>query len=137
MDVNQCIRELASFIVNAKMEFPLRVGIDGIDAAGKTFLADKIANQLNILDVPVIRASIDGFHHPQHIRYQKGSYSPEGYYDDSFNYDQLISNVLAPLDPQGNRVCRLTVFDFQSETEISGEEIKVSDSHILIFGSSS
>jgi hypothetical protein len=35
------IREIARLILEAKCEFPLRVGIDGIDAAGKTCMERK------------------------------------------------------------------------------------------------
>jgi hypothetical protein len=40
------IKEISNIILEAKQKFPLRVGIDGLDAAGKTFLANQIANEL-------------------------------------------------------------------------------------------
>jgi len=36
---HQVIKEVANIILEVKQDFPLRVGIDGIDAAGKTSLA--------------------------------------------------------------------------------------------------
>ena len=78
----QMLQKLASSILKVKQNSPLRVGIDGIDAAGKSFLANTLASFLAKSGHNVICASIDGFHNPQHVRYQRGRYSPEGYYYD-------------------------------------------------------
>ena len=129
----QMVIELANKILEHKKGLPLRVGIDGIDAAGKTFLANEIARYLEGNGHPVIRASIDGFHNPRNIRHQHGSYSPEGYYYDSFNYELLKICLLEPLEPEGNRLCRLKAFDFKTDTEIDTDEIKATNAHILIF----
>ena len=125
--------ELANIILEHKKDTPIRVGIDGIDAAGKTFLANEIARYLEGNGNPVIRASVDGFHNPRNIRHQRGSYSPEGYFYDSFNYELLKSCLLKPLDPEGNRLCRLKAFDFKTDTEIYTDEIKATNADILIF----
>lgn len=127
------IHELAQSIIFAKRDVPLRVGIDGIDAAGKTSLAHELAEEITKLGHPVLRASIDGFHNPKHIRRQRGSLSPEGYYYDSFNYDLLIMHLLQPLAPQGNRRIRLSAFDFKTEQETTVEELTATDDHILLF----
>ena len=124
---------LASIILDHKKDSPLRVGIDGIDAAGKTFLANEIACYLSGKGHPVIRASIDGFHNPLSVRYIRGSYSPEGYYYDSFNYGLLKSCLLEPLEPGGQKICRLKTFDFKTDSELPVDEIKVTSAHILIF----
>jgi len=129
----QMVIELASIILEHKKDLPLRVGIDGIDAAGKTFLANEIASCLAENGHSVIRASIDGFHNPRNIRHQRGSYSPEGYYYDSFNYELLKNCLLEPLAPGGNRICRPKAFDFKTDTEIGVDEIKATNAHILIF----
>ena len=129
----EVVRELARSIIEKKRDCPLRVGIDGIDAAGKTFLADAVASYLVEMGHPVIRASIDGFHNPRIIRYRRGRTSPEGYYYDSFNYELLKKHLLEPLTPTGNRVCRLKVFDFRTETEKFANEFRATNAHILIF----
>jgi uridine kinase len=120
-------------ILECKKNSPLRVGIDGIDAAGKTFLANEIASLLIEMGYPVIRASLDGFHNPRNIRHNRGGYSPEGYYYDSFNYDLLKSCLLEPLGTKGNRICRSKAFDFKTDSEILTDEIQVTNAHILIF----
>ncbi|HRQ22576.1 MAG TPA: hypothetical protein PLF42_04015 [Anaerolineales bacterium] len=129
MTRQQVIHELTKRILSFKRDVPLRVGIDGIDAAGKTSLANELKN----LGHPVLRASIDGFHKPKEIRRQRGSLSPEGYYYDSFNYNLLTTHLLQPLEPQGNRRIRLSAFDFKTEQETASEEQTATNDHILIF----
>ena len=73
-----------------------RVGIDGVDGSGKTFLADELAVALEAHGVPVARVSVDGFHNPRDIRYSKGRESPEGFVRDSYDYDRFIALVLRP-----------------------------------------
>jgi len=127
------IEEVASRIVVMKKGFPFRVGIDGIDAAGKTTIADEIASCLTDSGHPVLRTSIDGFHNPRRIRHQRGSYSPEGYYYDSFNYELLKRYLLEPLGPTGSRVCQLKGFDFKADTDVCVDELMATNTHILIF----
>lgn len=93
----------------------LRVAIDGIDAAGKTSLADELAALVEAGGRPVIRASLDGFHQPRAKRYRQGRDSPEGYYQDSYDYPALVEALLQPLGPGGNGRYRRAVFDFQKD----------------------
>jgi len=131
---NQVIKEIVSKIIEKKSNIsPLCVGIDGIDAAGKTFLANELTAFLTKDGYSILRASIDGFHNPRQIRHKRGSYSPEGYYFDSFNYELLENFLLKPLSAKGNRVCRLKVFDFRKEKELHHGELRATNDHILIF----
>jgi uridine kinase len=68
--------------------------------------------------VPVIRASIDGFHYPRHIRYRRGRRSPEGYFRDSFNYEALTTDLLHPLGPGGSLRYRRAVFDYRADAVV-------------------
>lgn len=90
---------------------PLRIAIDGVDAAGKTTLADELAPILEARGRPVIRASVDGFLQPAAVRWARGDLSPEGYYHDSFDLVALRANLLDPLGPGGSRRIRRRVFD--------------------------
>jgi uridine kinase len=45
---------------------------------------------------PVVRVSVDDFHNTQLVRYRQGRDSPEGFWEDSYNYQRLIADVLAP-----------------------------------------
>ena len=105
------LNHLAALIAAIKLPHPVRVAIDGIDAAGKTTLADELVAPIEARGRPVIRASIDGFHRPRPARYERGANSPEGYYHDSFDYAALRAALLEPLGPRGNRAYRRAVFD--------------------------
>lgn len=74
------------------------VGIDGPDCAGKTTLADRLAGSLTTQSPPIqtVRVSLDGFHRPRRMRYQRGELSAAGYYADSFDYPTLSNECLLP-----------------------------------------
>src|ERR1044071_978248 len=117
MNRSQLQAYLVSRITRIQQGPPIRVAIDGPDAAGKTSLAQELLPQLRSYRRPVIRASIDGFHNPSHIRHKRGSTSPEGYYHESFNYPALIESLLVPLGPSGSREYRSAVFDYRTDSE--------------------
>ena len=114
---HELLEILASQIAEITTAHPTRVAIDGPDAAGKTTLADELAILIGTSGRAVIRASIDGFHNPESIRYQRGRLSPEGYYFDSFNHESLITLLLSPLGPQGSREYRHATFDYRTDLE--------------------
>jgi uridine kinase len=127
------LEELADAIVKVKRSHPVRVAIDGVDAAGKTTLAEELVEPVRRRGRPRIRASIDGFHNPQEVRHKRGAMSPEGYYRDSFNYDALKSLLLLPLGPKGNLCYRTAVFDFRSESPVDSSELQADPTAILLF----
>lgn len=78
----------------------VRVGVDGVDGAGKTTFADELARALGR---PAVRVSADDFHHPRAVRHRRGRDDPEGFYLDSYDHDRLFADVLDPLGPGGDR----------------------------------
>ena len=69
----QVLYQMAGILVSRIHPHPLRVAIDGIDAAGKTMLADEMVPLFEAQGRPVIRTSIDGFHRLRSLRYRLGS----------------------------------------------------------------
>ena len=67
----------------------VRIGIDGVDGAGKTTFGEELRDVLAPSGRPVIRATVDDFHHRKPVRYRLGKESPEGFYRDSYDYDTL------------------------------------------------
>lgn len=120
-------------IVSCELSHPLRVAIDGIDNAGKTSLADELSVCIEQQGRPVIRASIDGFHRPRRERYQRGSDSPEGYYEDSFDYTTLRKELLIPLGPNGNLRYRRAAFDVYADAFLTTLEEVAPSNAILLF----
>lgn len=114
----QVIDQLVDLISAIKLPHPVRVAIDGVDAAGKTTLADELVAPIEGRGRRVIRASIDGFHRPRADRYKHGAGSPEGYYYDSFDHAALRAALLDPLGPGGTRQYRRAVFDYRSDSPV-------------------
>jgi uridine kinase len=111
----------------------IRVAIDGVDGAGKTYFADELADVLKALGRSVIRASVDGFHNPRAIRYRKGRTSPEGFFHDSYNYEQLKAALLDPLSPGGSGHYRVAVFDHRSDSPVHSPTQAAASGDILLF----
>ena len=120
------VADLAGRNDGLSLDHPTRVTIGGVDAAGKTTLADELVEPIEALGRPVIRASVDGFHRPRAERYRRGADSPEGYYHDSFDYASLREELLSDasdsrlkpeeqLDPGGSLRYRTATFDYRTD----------------------
>ena len=105
---------LSEQIVARKVEDrPLKVGIDGRCAAGKTMLADELGRILSVRGFDILRPSVDGFHHPREHRYRQGEYSAKGYYEDAYDYDAVANALVRPLS--GNAILLFEgIFVFRS-----------------------
>jgi uridine kinase len=110
---------LAGAIESAMTTHPLRVAVDGPPAAGKTTLADELAQLLRGRGREVIRTTTESFHLPLAQRYRRGEFSPEANYRDSFDYDALQRVLLDPLGPDGDRRYQPAVYDFETDTALS------------------
>jgi Panthothenate kinase len=131
----RCLERLAHVILEIDRPHPVRVAIDGPDAAGKTVLADELAPILEGAGRPVIRASIDGFHRPRAQRLARGAESPEGYFHDSFDYAALRAALLEPLGRGGGSRFRRRIFDYRAdEPVVSPVEVALPDSILLFDG---
>jgi uridine kinase len=118
---NKCLLEIASVLASRTLTLlhPLRVAADGRTASGKTTLADEIERQISVLiDVQIIRTSIDGFHRPRAERYARGRYSPEGYCRDSRDLNAVRRQLLDPLGPTGDLYYRTASFDLERDVPI-------------------
>jgi uridine kinase len=127
------VERLVAVVDAVRRPRPVRVAVDGPDAAGKTTLAEELALGLRRRGRVVVRASIDGFHRPRAARYRRGEDSSEGYYEDSFDYAALRRVLLDPLGPGGDRVYRLAIFDFRVDAARPEPEALASDNDVLIF----
>lgn len=135
MTRQRVLQQLVNGIIAFPYTHPLRVAIDGIDAAGKTTLANELVPLIEEQGRVVIRASIDGFHRPRADRYQQGPDSPQGYYEDAFDYPLLQEALLQPLGPTGNRRYRRAGFDFRTDTpEAPNEEHAPLNAVLLLDG---
>ncbi|MCQ6567738.1 AAA family ATPase [Bacillus mycoides] len=98
----QYMKEIANHILTLKLTHPIRVGVNGITASGKTTFANELAEEMKNRGVQVIRTSIDDFHNPRVIRYAQGKESARGDYEDAHDYTSFKERLLKPLGPNGN-----------------------------------
>jgi uridine kinase len=108
------------------------VGVDGVDGAGKTVFANALAERVEALGRPVIRAGIDGFHNPRSVRYSRGRDSPEGFFLDSFNYDSLRQYLMMPFR-SGAPTVQTARFDYKTDSEVSNLHRTAPGAAILVF----
>jgi uridine kinase len=109
-----------------------RIGIDGVDGAGKTMFADELAEVLEGRSVVVVRASLDGFHRPRPQRWARGRGSPEGYYLDSYDYPRLRAELLDPVGPGGSRQIRRAVHDVATDQPVDPAAEEVTEGSVLV-----
>jgi uridine kinase len=120
-------------VLRVERPHPVRVAIDGPDAAGKTTLADELAPLIERSGRPAIRASIDDFHRPRRERIARGSESPAGYFHDSFDYTELRAALLDPLGPGGSREFRRRIFDVRTDEPVTAPVEVAPARAILVF----
>lgn len=113
---------------------PVRVAVDGVDGAGKTTASDELAVVLRAQGRQVLRASVDGFHHPRAVRYRRGRTSPEGFFHDSYDLDTLRAVLLDPLGPDhvGPRRVRTAVRDVTTDADPGTPWQVVDDATVLV-----
>ena len=133
--IQRQFEKLAQTVVDQAHAGPLLVGIDGIPASGKTTLADRLAPLIEALGRPVVRASLDGYHNPAEVRYEQGKDSPQGYFDDSFNYDALVKTLLSPLsdtntDPQE---LPIAAYDYREDSTVKNRYARFQSDTIMLF----
>jgi len=127
------VRYIINIIKYIKENKPLLIGIDGIDTAGKTIFADRVQKYMladNIFEPVII--SIDKFHNPKQKRYRKGEFSPKGFFEDSFNYEAIKTNVINPVKNLDNHIVE-GIYDFRTETELKKTRIDINRDIVLLF----
>ena len=126
------IGRIADHLVARDPGHPLRVAVDGISAAGKTTLADEIAVAVQARGRPVVRLSMDDFHHTRARRHRQGRTSACGYYQDAFDFDAFRRFVLAPLGPGGSRQYLPRVHDLTTDQPTNDEPRPAADHAVVI-----
>jgi uridine kinase len=127
------IRTVARSLATQTADGVVRVAVDGVDGSGKTVFANELAEAVSGLGRPTIRASVDGFHNPRHIRYRRGASSPEGYLRDSYDYPALRTALLDPLSAGGSGWYRRTVFDHTTDRPVDPGVEEAPARAILVF----
>jgi len=127
------LHEIARKVVQLEFPHPVRVGVDGISASGKTVFADELAAVLRGMGREVIRSGLDGFHNPPEIRHRQGPHSVSGYLEDSFDFEAVRRCVLDPLGPEGNLSYLCEAYDHKVEAPCEASPLLADPQAILVF----
>lgn len=128
---SDAITSLADAVTSLRLDHPTRVAVDGRSAAGKSTLADALADAVQARGRDVLRASIDDFHRPGHkFRSRRREWTPQSYYDEGYDYAAFRDLLLQPLGPDGSRRCRPSLFDSFHDTPFPEEWHEV-DAHTV------
>lgn len=129
----EVLSELADIVLAVERPHPVRVAIDGCSAAGKTTLADELAEVTRgKTERPVIRTGIDYFKRAHELRTAYPQDSPESYYLDSWDNAAIREHLLVPLGPGGSRRYRTAVMDLPARTPIDGPVEVAADDAVLL-----
>lgn len=95
---------------------PVLVAVDGVDGAGKTTFADELAEVVRRSGrfADVVRASVDGFHHPRAHRHAEGR-TGEAFWSRSFDYRALLRELLIPWRSGPGSTYRVAVHDVEAD----------------------
>ncbi|KKK04829.1 uridylate kinase [Micromonospora sp. HK10] len=130
---DELLGRLAEAVGSVRVAHPIRVAIDGPPAAGKTTLADELADVLRTQGRHVIRASVDDFLFPRAQRYPRGEYSAEGCYFDTHDHGALNRVLLDPLGPGGDRRFQDAVYDHTADAVLSPPTRTAPADAVLVF----
>ncbi len=108
------IESIAARILAVEAGRPVRVAIDGFCAAGKTTLADAVAQELAGSGRPVIRVCADKFQSPPEKRWQLGRHSPEGFYRHAIDVEAIRDQLLEPLNGPDQFSYRSSTYDIRN-----------------------
>ncbi|HEY4332622.1 MAG TPA: hypothetical protein VGM78_08635 [Ilumatobacteraceae bacterium] len=126
------LETVAADLAAIDVDHPLRVAVDGITAAGKTTFANGLGAIVAALGRDVIRISMDGFHNPRALRYRQGRGSPDGYYEDAYDFAALRQSVLEPLGDDGDRRYRTAIIDLAADVPVSEADTAAPVDAVLI-----
>lgn len=90
---------------------PLRVAVDGADAAHPGAFADEVAAALPGRGRPVCRVSMRAYLRPASVRFEYGRTDADSYLDGWFDVDGLRREVLVPAGPGGSHRILTALYD--------------------------
>lgn len=126
MDVAGSLAQLISEMAGCRPR--LAVAVDGPPTAGKTTLADLIADRLSL---PVVRVGVEAFLLPRQVRYRRGELSGEGNYRDCFDYEAITSRCLGPFRGSEPVICT-AAYDLRSDQHRDAETV-IPTAAVLVF----
>jgi uridine kinase len=109
-----------------------RVGVDGVDGAGKSVFASGLAAVLRERGREVVHASADDVLNPRGVRYRRGRDDPEGFYRDSVDTAALLRELLEPFGPAGTGSHRRRVHDLATDRPVDTSRTSAGPHAVLV-----
>lgn len=132
-DMKKFMRLLATEILCAVGPGRRLMAVDGVDGSGKTSFAANLA--FEIQNRPVIVIHADDFLNTSTVRHAKGRTSPEGFWEDTYNYAVLQDQLLAPLGPKGDGWYSPASYDSVTDRMVHVEVVRApSDALVIVEG---
>lgn len=111
---------------------PLLVAIDGPDAAGKTTLADEVADALRARGRDAVRSGIDWFHHPAAHRHALGR-TPRTVWERTFDTARVRREVLDPWLAGPGSMFVPRWWDVAADAPVDADPVAVPVAGVLVF----
>ncbi|MFI7063268.1 uridine kinase [Kribbella sp. NPDC050124] len=129
----ETLGKLAELVLAVERPHPVRVAIDGCSAAGKTTLADELAEVLrDRTEREVIRVGIDYFKRAVALRTTYPVDSPDGYYLETWDHEAIRNRLLIPLGPGGDRRYTTGLMDPSAQTELERPVAVAAEDAVLL-----
>ncbi len=110
------------------------IGINGVDASGKTTFTAELARYVESIGYTCQIISIDDFHNPL-VQRRQGKTEIDAYYNNAFNYERLIDEVLHPLKKTGQVHRDIMCLDLDTDTYTAHRRIDIdADTVVLVEG---
>jgi len=110
---------------------PVLVAVDGVDGAGKTTFAGELAAVLTEDARRVVRASVDGFHHPRAHRHAAGR-TGATFWARSYDYPALRRELVDPWRSGPGARYRTTVRDVDTDRALDEPMAVVPECGVLL-----
>jgi uridine kinase len=91
------------------------VAVDGIEGSGTREFADGLAETFREAGYDTFRASINDFHNPRERRRRLGEDSPQGFYEDSYDYRTFRRVLIDPFRMAGSAGFQTAAFDVRRD----------------------
>lgn len=114
-------------------KIPFKIAIDGVDKAGKTFLARELYNLMRKDKYPVILTSLDFFHKSKKSKFTLNNKSPEEYYHNFFDYDKLLEYLIVPAMKSEDIEIKTAFYNHKNNSIINQKSQMITSDTIIIF----
>lgn len=129
-DIFAILEEKIRKVGDAKSK-PVRMAVNGIEGTGKTTFACAFVDDLRARGLNAYHVSIDGFHFPKIIRYRQGRDSAAGYYEDSYDEEAFVKQVLLRSQSSPPAYVR-AVHDLATDAVLSLQPIRIEQDAVLV-----